>query len=270
MIPFDFALIETWIKEAGTIALNFYQTQLTRKQKEDYSPVTAADKAVENFIISKIEQTYGLRHHGIMAEESGGDWQDKEFIWAIDPIDGTRVFIDGLPLWCISLGLIRADEAYRGIVYLPVIDEIYYTNNEGIAFWNNRPLKGMLRTDWDRDSFIAVPSGAHRCFDIDFRRIRSLGAIATHHAYVARGAAVAALHRQVKPWDIAGAHAILTAAGGTALNLDGSPFRLADILDYGMEEQPILAGHPAVLERLLPKIRSAPGSPDDGVKRANT
>ena len=256
MIPFDFSLVQNWIREAGTIALNYYQTQLNRDHKEDYSPVTEADKAVEKFIISRIEQTYDLHHHGIIAEESGGYWQGKEFIWAIDPIDGTRVFIDGLPLWCISIGLLKDGEAYRGVVYLPAINEIFYTDNEGAAFWNDRPLKGVLRTDWDRDSFISVPAGAHRHFDINFRRVRALGAIATHHSYVARGTAVAALHRKAKVWDLAGAHAILTAAGGTAINLlDGSQVSLADSLDQGMCKQPILAGHPAVLERLLPRIK---------------
>jgi len=255
MTPFDFSQTRTWLKEAGTIALHYYQTQLVREQKQDYSPVTAADKAVERFLINKIEQAYDLRHFGIVAEESGGDWQDKEFVWAIDPIDGTRVFIDGLPLWCISLGLLRDGEAYRGVVYLPVINEIYYTDNEGLPFWNDRPLKGMLRSEWDRDSFIGVPSGAHRHFSINFRRIRALGAIAAHHVYVAKGTAVAALHRKAHVWDLAGAHAILNAAGGTAVHLDGNSFSMAATLSQGIISQPILAGHPAVLEKLLPRIK---------------
>jgi myo-inositol-1(or 4)-monophosphatase len=175
-------------------------------------------------------------------------------VWAIDPIDGTRVFIDGLPLWCISLGLLREGEAYRGAVYLPVINEFFYTDSEGIAFWNDRPLKGMLRTEWDRDSFIAVPSGAHRHFRIDFRRIRALGAIATHHVYVANGTAVAALHRNAKVWDLAGAQAILDAVGGIVVHLDGTPFSMATTLSQEIVRQPILAGHPAVIEKLLPRI----------------
>jgi myo-inositol-1(or 4)-monophosphatase len=189
-----------------------------------------------------------------VAEESGGDYQNQEFVWVIDPIDGTRVFIDGLPLWCISLGLLKEGEAYRGVIYLPVVNEIFYTDNEGFAFWNDRPLKGMLRTEWDRDSFIAVPSGAHRHFRINFRRIRALGAIATHHVYVAKGTAVAALHRNAKVWDLAGAHAILEAVGGSAIYVDGTPFSMAATLPQGIVSQPILAGHPAMLEKLLPRI----------------
>jgi myo-inositol-1(or 4)-monophosphatase len=257
-IPFDFSRIQDWIREAGSIALRYFQTQLVRQQKDDYSPVTEADQAVEKFLVNKIQQTYNPRDYGFIAEETGGDWQGKEFIWAIDPIDGTRVFIDGLPLWCISIGLLQNGEACRGLVYQPVTDEMYYTNNEGIAFWNKRPLTGLVRTDWDLDSFISVPSGIHRYFDIDFWRLRALGSVATHHVYVARGATVAALHHKANVWDLAGAHAILMAAGGTAIYFDGSPLSLSEILINGGSKKPILAGHPAILEKLLPRIKARP------------
>jgi myo-inositol-1(or 4)-monophosphatase len=255
--PFEISKIQSWIIEAGTIALSYYQSQLIQKHKDDDSPVTQADEEVEKFIIDKIRQTYNRSDYGIIAEESGGHWPDKEFVWAIDPIDGTRVFLNGLPLWCISIGLLKNGEVYRGVVYLPVTKDIYYTTDEGVAYWNNRPLAGMLPTTWNRDSFIGVSSGAHRYFDIDFRRLRALGAIATHHIYVASGVAVAALHRQASLWDIAGAHAILATVGGQAVYLDGTPLALAEIL---AEEKrtfrgPILAGHPAVIEDLLPKIK---------------
>jgi fructose-1,6-bisphosphatase/inositol monophosphatase family enzyme len=260
--PFEFRKIQAWIREAGEIALGYYQTQLTRVRKDDYSPVTEADHAVEEFLISKVRQTYAAQDHIIIAEESGGDWQNGEFVWAIDPIDGTRVFVDGLPLWCISIGLLRNGEAYRGMVYLPVINEMYYTNDEGIAFWNDRPLKGMLRTEWDRDSFIGVPSEAHHYFDIDFCRLRAFGSAVTHQAYVARGVAVAALQRQLSLWDIAGANAILTSVGGVAIYLDGRPVSMLDVLRQGKCTGPVLIGHPQVVEKLLPKIKVRPPTDD--------
>jgi len=254
--PFEFSKVRAWVIEAGNIALSYYQTQLTKRRKEDYSPVTEADEAVEKFIIGKIHQTYNTNSFGIIAEESEGHWQDQEFIWVIDPIDGTRVFINGIPLWCISVGLLRNGEAYRGVVYLPITKDIYYTNDDGIAFWNNRPLNGALQTQWDRDSFIAVPSVANRHFDIKFPRLRALGAVATHHVYVASGVAVAALHRQAGLWDIAGAQAILAAVGGVSVYLDGTPVSFAELLAQQKTtcNGPILAGHPTVVENLLPLI----------------
>lgn len=239
------------------MALSYYQTQLTKKQKDDYSPVTIADETVEQFIINKIGQSCANpANYGIIAEESGGDWQGKEFVWAIDPIDGTRVFINGLPLWCISVGLLKNGEPHRGVVYLPVTGDMYYTDNDGLAFWNKRPLQGLIAQEWNRDSFIGVSSGAHRHFDIDFKRLRALGAIATHHVYVAGGIAAAALHRKVSVWDLAGAHAILKASGGEAVYLDGTPLAFSNILINKDKTfpGPILAGHPAVIAKLLPRI----------------
>lgn len=255
---FDSAKIVAWVKEAGALALRYYQTQLTRTTKADFSPVTEADQAVESFLLKKLRRHVDLNHHGIVAEETGGNWQNKEFIWTVDPIDGTRVFIDGLPTWCITIGLLRQGEPYRGVVYLPVTGELFYTDDEGTPFWNNRPLAGMLRTEWDRDSFMAVPSAAHRYYNINFHRVRALGATATHHVYVARGATVAALHRKAKIWDLAGAHAILTAAGGQAVYLDGTPPSMLDILREGATRDWMLVGHPRILEQLRPRISAKP------------
>jgi fructose-1,6-bisphosphatase/inositol monophosphatase family enzyme len=258
--PFEFRKVQTWIREAGDIALRYYQTQLTRKHKEDHSPVTEADHAVEKFLISKIQQAYASQDHAIIGEESGGDWQNSEFVWAIDPIDGTRVFVDGLPLWGISIGLLRNGEAYRGVVYLPVIDELYYTDDEGVAFWNGHPLKGMLRTQWDRDSFIGVSSEAHHYFDIDFWRVRAFGSAVAHQVYVARGVAIAALQRKLSLWDIAGAHAILNRVGGVAVYLDGSILSMLEVLVQGTSRGPVLIGHPDVVEKLLPRIKVRPAA----------
>lgn len=253
--PIEFSKLQPYIREAGQIALGYYQTQLIRQQKEDFSPVTEADKAVEAYLIEKIQQLYPTGDYEIIGEESGGTYQGKEFAWAIDPIDGTRIFIDGLPSWCISVGLLRGGEVYRGIVYLPVVNEMYYTDDDGRPFWNDRSLLNSLQDRWGRDSFIGVSSGAHRYFDIDFRRVRAFGAIATHHVYVARGASVAALHRKAAVWDVAGAHAILAAAGGVATYLDGSALAFPQFLAQKQIKSPILVGHPAVVEKLLPKIK---------------
>ena len=256
---FDLHRVKAWVKEAGNIALKYYQTQLSPKRKDDFSPVTEADHAVEQFLISKIGQHFGAKGHVIIGEESGGSGQNSEFVWAIDPIDGTRIFINGLPLWCISVGLLRNGEAYRGVVYLPVLSEIYYTDDEGVPFWNDNPLNGMVRTDWEPDSFICLPSESHLYFDIEFGRLRALGAAVAHQAYVARGVAVAALQRRLSLWDIAGANAILTRVGAETVYLDGTAVAMPDVLREGKVRGPVLIGHPRVVERLLPRIRVRSG-----------
>ena len=254
---FDVAKVKAWAVEAGKLALTYYQTQLIKQHKDDYSPVTEADETVEKFIINKIRQACSANNYDIIAEESGGDWQQREYAWVIDPIDGTRVFINGIPLWCISIGLLRNGDVYRGVVYLPLTGDIYFTDDNGVPFWNNRPLAGLLQSEWNRDSFIAVPSVSHKHFKVDFRRLRALGAVATHHVYVASGVAVAALHRSASVWDIAGAHAVLTAAGGVAAYLNGEKVSIAQTLAQQTNhfKGPMLVGHPAVVEKLLDKIQ---------------
>jgi myo-inositol-1(or 4)-monophosphatase len=251
---FDLRKVKAWVNEAGQIALSYYQTQLSLERKDDASPVTAADYAVEKFLIDKIEEHYGAQGHVIIGEESGGTGQNSEFVWAIDPIDGTRIFINGLPLWCISVGLLKNGQAYRGVVYLPVLNEIYYTDEQGVPFWNEKPLTGMLPNNWGRDSFICLPSEAHHYFDIDFFRLRALGSAAVHQVYVARGVAIAALQRKLSLWDIAGAGAILTGVGAAMVYLDGTPVAMPDVLQEGKVRGPILIAHPRIVEKLLPRI----------------
>jgi fructose-1,6-bisphosphatase/inositol monophosphatase family enzyme len=251
--PFEFLKVQGWIRAAGDIALRYYQTQLNRRQKDDLSPVTEADHAVEKFLIAKIQHHYP--GHAIISEESGSIGPPGEFIWVIDPIDGTRVFIDGLPLWCISVGLLRQGEAYRGIVYLPVLNEIYYTDDEGVVFWNERPLKGLMQADWTPDSFMGVPSEIHTYFDIDFGRLRAFGSAVAHQVYVARGAAAAAFQRRLSLWDVAAAQAILLGAGGIAIYLDGRPVLMPEVLQLGRCRGPVLVGHPQLVEKLLPRIK---------------
>ena len=254
---FEISKVKAWAVEAGKLALTYYQTQLVKQHKDDNSPVTEADRVVEKFIVNKIQKTYNTNNYDIIAEESGGDWQNQEYAWVIDPIDGTRVFINGIPLWCISIGLLRQGDVFRGLVYLPLTGDMYYTDDEGIAFWNDRPLAGLLQTEWNRDSFIAVPSVSHKHFKVDFRRLRALGAVATHHVYVASGVALAALHRSSNVWDIAAAHAVLTAVGGVAAYLDGETVSIAQTMAQQITrfKGPMLVGHPAVVEELLDKIQ---------------
>ncbi len=252
---FELRKVQAWAREAGQIALRYYQTQLAPQRKDDHSPVTEADRMVEKFLIDKIEKHYGPNGHVIIGEETGGESKNNEFVWAIDPIDGTRIFINGLPLWCISIGLLRRGEAYRGVVYLPVLDEMYYTDDEGRPFWNGTPLAGMIRTTWERDDFICLSSESHEYFDIEFRRLRALGAAVAHQVYVARGVAVAALQRRLSLWDIAGAQAILKGVGAAAVYLDGTLISMPDVLREGKIRGPALIGHPQIVEKLLPRIK---------------
>jgi fructose-1,6-bisphosphatase/inositol monophosphatase family enzyme len=245
-------MVRRWASEAGRLALQFYQTDLTAERKADNSPVTAADRRVEHYLVEQIRAVHP--NHGIVGEELGGDGLDRKFVWVLDPIDGTRVFVAGLPTWSICLGLLRNQQPYRGLVYLPVVNEWYFTDETGTAYWGDRPLTGRLQTTWRRDSFLCGPADTHRLFSIDVRNVRGLGSVASHQCFVARGGAAAALAKQPCLWDLAGPQAILRAVDAVAVHLDGSNLDFNRLWSDRRTRSPVVIGHPDLIEYLIPRI----------------
>ena len=104
-------------------------------------------------------------------------------------------------------------------------------------------------------AFLAVPSNSHLIYDISFRRLRSLGSTAAHLIYVSRGAAVGALTRRVKIWDLAGVLPILMHTGIELRYLSGDPFDVRDLLDGEAAPEPLVAAHATIIEDVLESIR---------------
>lgn len=256
MTVIELAEIRDWARTGGEIALRmFRRAQVTRKA--DNSQVTEADVAVEQFLRERIEQRYP--EHGIMGEEQGSSAIDREFVWSLDPIDGTGGFVAGLPVWGVSIGLLRHGRPYLGVFYLPVADECYWNDLEGGAYCNDQPLKIEGEHLWDvndSESGLLVPSDAHRRYDIRFRgKTRSLGSTAAHCCYVVRGGHLGALVGRPHLWDIAGVLPVLYAAGGTAVLLSGAAFEAAALLDGRPVAEPLLVCAPALVEPLLATIQ---------------
>ena len=107
--------VRSWLKEAGQIALNcFNQPQVDFKH--DNSPVTQADRDIESLLVERIKKAYP--DHGILAEE-GTTIRSADYVWALDPIDGTRAFSCGLPSWGIMVGRVERGRATVGVVDYP-------------------------------------------------------------------------------------------------------------------------------------------------------
>lgn len=242
----DLELIKAWLKQAGEIALA-RRDNLDTNLKKDGTPVTTADHDVETFLIERISGHYP--HHRIITEEGGIYAGDGEFVWVIDPIDGTRAYASGLPIWGISIGVLRRSQPYLGTFYLPALGELYWGSSRG-AFCNSRPLARQAGLSFDNPlAFMAVPSNAHRVYHINFPRLRSLGSVAAHLIYVARGAALGAVTRRIKIWDIAGVLPILDQTGSVLSYLSGRPFQAAELLDGQLTPEPlVVAAHAGLLE----------------------
>lgn len=249
----DGDLICGWLMDAGQIALDRYRLTQTVRLKEDNTPTTAVDHQIEAFLLKCIQGQYPS--HQIMTEESGMHGNRGSFLWVIDPLDGTRAFASGLPIWGVSVGLLRHGEPFAGGLCFPALGELYW-GDDGGAFLNGQSLRRPATTRMDDPlAFLAVPSNSHLVYDIDFRRLRSLGSTAAHLIYVARGAAVGALTRRAKLWDLAGVLPILQYTGIKLRYLSGAPFDVRDLLQGEAAPEPLVAAQAEIIDEVTKTIR---------------
>lgn len=244
----DIAEVREWAREGGALARHYFNN-VARHRKADHTWVTQADIEVEQMLRERIAARFP--DHGIMGEEQGVSAIDREFVWSLDPIDGTGSFVAGLPLWCVSIGLLRRGQPYLGAIYLPILDDCYWAAPEGPAYRNDQEIHVLMADAIDRDDWIAVSSYAHRNFSISFPgKTRTLSSVAADLCYVARGSAMGALIGRANLWDIAAGMAILRAAGGQARGLSGSEVEMTALLDGRKLSEPIIVGAPAMVDTL--------------------
>ena len=237
-----------WAREAGQIALQAFNHVVARR-KPDRSMVTEADLAIERLLVERIAARFPA--HGIIGEEQTRRAPDHEFVWALDPLDGTAAFIAGLPIWGVSLGLLRHGQPYLGVVAFPLLNDYYWAGPSGGAFWNGQPIHVAEPRAHTPDDWLSTPSNTHRRYAIDFvGKTRSIGATVGSFCYTARGSAIGGLIQTFGIWDIAAGLAILAAAGGTASQLGGAPLDLPSLLDGRTFRGPVLLGAPAHLPAL--------------------
>lgn len=238
----DIAELRTWMNECGTIALRSFRNVVGHR-KADQSWVTEADVEIERVLVERITARYPT--HGILGEEQTRQGIDREFLWALDPIDGTALFVAGLPGWGISAGLLRHGQPYFGMIYFPLLEDCYWAGPTGGALLNDQPIHVLQPRPLDSQDWIATPSNAHRRFSIDFAgKTRGLGSTVGPFCYVARGSALGALISRAAIWDIAAGLAILQAAGGVAVGLSGAPINTSAMLDARTLDEPVILAAP--------------------------
>ena len=250
----DVDLVKEWARQAGQIALRYFnQVQGTRKA--DRTLVSNADLEMEDLLTASIRHSYP--DHGIIGEEGTQDLRGQ-CTWVIDPLDGTRSFLSGLPVWGVSIGLLWRGQPWLGVFYLPLLDEWYYTASpsEG-AFWNGMPIRCPAPQGFDDNSLLCVPADLHLKYRIGFPGVvRALGSAAAHLCYVARGNAAAALLYDLGLWDIAAGAAILGAAGGALHYLEGAAVPVESLLGEGIRLRPMVAAHPSATDLLRSYIEA--------------
>lgn len=215
----DFARETAW--QAGRLTLGYFQTELRTDIKSDSTPVTEADRASEALIRSRIEKQYP--DHAIVGEEFGPAQQEgASHRWFVDPIDGTRSFVRGVPMYAVLIGLEIEGVVRVGVAYFPALGELLAAAEGLGCWWNGRRthvseitrLQDGLLVHSDTSSFEAYGRGAA------WERLKSAAgfragwADAYGHLLVATGRAELMLDPIMSTWDCAPFPVILKEAGG--------------------------------------------------------
>jgi myo-inositol-1(or 4)-monophosphatase len=243
-------------RTAGSIinraALDIESVRVSQKKANDF--VTEVDHAAERIIIDTLLSAYP--GHGIWAEESGRTMgaKDSDYVWIIDPLDGTTNFIHGLPVYCVSIALAVRGTVEQAVVYDPTRNDLFTATKGRGAYLNERRIRVSKRNQL-KESLIST--GFPFRPGEDFNRylammgevmqrtagLRRPGAAALDLAYVAAGYTEGFFETGLQPWDVAAGSLLVSEAGGLVGNFTGE----SDFL----EQHECLAGTPKVYGQLI-------------------
>ena len=240
-----------WARQAGQIALHYFNN-VSVEYKPDDTLVTQADVEIEQVLAAQIRATYP--DHGLVGEEGLRSQTDSAYTWVIDPLDGTSSFVQGLSGWGILIGLLHAGQPVFGLFYMPLLDDLTYSTCDGICV-GKRILRQTVRRKWRHNDVLVVNTQAHHEFEIDVPRTHSWGSVGANLVYTARGQATAALISKARLWDLVAPASILQQAGGELRYLSGAAIDYNALMDGHLISEPIMAGHPDLLDDLQEAIR---------------
>ena len=243
-------------RAAGSIinraALDVEAVRISQKQVNDF--VTEVDQAAEKVIIETLLTAYP--GHGIWAEESGREHgaQDSEYVWIIDPLDGTTNFIHGLPVYCVSIALAVKGKIEQAVVYDPTRNDLFTATKGRGAYLNDRRLRVSKRVRMQEclisTGFPFRPGDDFNTYlrmmgDVMQRTagLRRPGAAALDLAYVAAGYTDGFFETGLQPWDVAAGSLLVTESGGLVGNFTGEP-------DF-LEQNECMAASPRIYGQMV-------------------
>lgn len=224
-------------KEAGGIIRNAHGTRFSVEVKSNNlkNLVTEIDKKSEKTIIDFIRKKYPS--HNILAEEGGEHKSSSDYIWVIDPLDGTTNFAHGLPIFSVSIGIQYKDETIAGVVY-DVMRDVLYSAEKGSGSYENERKINVNSNDKIEESLLVtgfpynVADNPEKVFErfIEMlkvaRAVRRLGSAAIDFCYVANGVFDGFWEVHLNPWDICAGKLIVEEAGGKVTDFNGNPISI--------------------------------------------
>ena len=251
--------IEKTLKDAGKLALSFTHN-VKGILKQDRSLVSEADLEVEKFILSCLKTSFP--NDNVIGEELGsGEAQNQKHprLWAIDPIDGTNPFLNGLPIWGVSIGVMENGKPIAGGFYMPAVDEMFLALEGDGATKNKKKLPNLKDTEITNQTVMLGPSSRKRFYKIDYPgKSVAYGSASAHVAYAATGGVIAALVDRPQIWDILGPLAVLQEVGGGAYHPDGHSLNLEKLASGEKAEGPVFFGLKENAEKIFPLIEVYP------------
>jgi myo-inositol-1(or 4)-monophosphatase len=234
MTAIDFAaFVDELATVSGETILPFFRTSLAvdNKLQRGFDPVTAADRAGEAAMRALIRRSFP--EHGIVGEEYGDERADAEYVWVLDPIDGTKSFIAGLPVWGTLIALTRFGEPVFGMMHQPYTRERFSGDNGAAHFRGQggerrlqvRPCAGLdeahvlttspgLMNDADRAAFAKVEEAV---------RLSRYGGDCYAYCMLAAGHVDLVIETELKPYDILPLIPIIAGAGGIVTTWENGP-----------------------------------------------
>jgi len=203
---------------AGRRTLAYFNAGVAVETKADQTPVTCADREAEQVIRQRIMRVYP--DHAILGEEQGSTGGGGDYRWIIDPIDGTKAFIHGVPLYGVLIGVEVRGAAAVGVIYMPALDELVWAADGLGCWWNGRRARvsevAKLEEATLLTSSVTSCQARSDAFDQLAGKVKLTRTWGDCYGYllVATGRAEIMIDPQLNPWDVAPMPPILREAGG--------------------------------------------------------
>ncbi len=250
------SLAKKTAKQAGQeLKRKFLNRKFSIQNKSKHEIVTGADKLAEKFIIKEIKRHFP--DHAILAEESGSDHKKNDYLWIIDPLDGTTNFVMHNPLFSVSIALAYKNEIIMGVVYVPMLDEMYYAEKNKPAFVNSKKLQAS-KVNKIENAFLTFCHGSkisnikravklYPKLKLKAKDFRQLGSAAIELSYVAAGYSESIIIPGANAWDVAAGAIIIKQAGGEVVDFQGK--------NWNLKSKDILATNGQLTNSLLKYVK---------------
>lgn len=218
----EFAVDLAW--KAGRKTLAYFQTGITAEQKADGTPVTLADREAEKVLREGVRSRFP--DDSLVGEEYDDDIRPGRRTWIFDPIDGTKGFVHGVPLYSVLVAMVEHGRPRIGVIHLPGLGETIHAFEGGGCWWNGRRAKVSTVDRVDRALVLCSDFPGHEQERTPHRlydraRLRRTWGDAYGYAMVATGRAEVMVDPVVAPWDVAAIQPILEEAGGRFSSFEG-------------------------------------------------